>query len=59
MSIQPKSVVSVFVRNRESCSHQDRGEFALALMMCRLVRIVANYFNRSKQTGGKQRRVAL
>lgn len=49
MSIQPKSVVTVFVRHRESCSHQSRGEFYRGCQCSKFLRYSRN---------GKQHRQA-
>jgi integrase len=49
MSIQPKSVVSVFVRHRESCSHRSRGEFYRGCQCSKFLRYSRN---------GKQHRQA-
>src|SRR5215470_56877 len=49
MSIQPKSVVTVFVRHRESCSHRSRGEFYRGCQCSKFLR-----YSRS----GKQHRQA-
>lgn len=49
MSIQPKSVVTVFVRHRESCSHQSRGEFYRGCQCSKFLRYSRN---------GKQKRQA-
>lgn len=42
MSIQPKSVVSVFVRHRESCSHRSRGEFYRGCQCSKFLRYSRN-----------------
>jgi integrase len=49
MSIQPKSVVTVFVRHRESCSYRGRGEFYLGCQCSKFLRYSRN---------GKQHRQA-
>lgn len=49
MSIQPKSVVTVFVRHRESCSHRSRGEFYRGCQCSKFLRYSRN---------GKQHRQA-
>ena len=49
MSIQPKSIVTVFVRHRESCSHRSRGEFYRGCQCSKFLR-----YSRS----GKQHRQA-
>ena len=49
MSIQPKSVVSVFVRHRESCGHRSRGEFYRGCQCSKFLRYSRN---------GKQHRQA-
>ena len=49
MSIQPKSVVTVFVRHRETCSHRSRGEFYRGCQCSKFLRYSRN---------GKQHRQA-
>jgi integrase len=49
MSIQPKSVVTVFVRHRESCSHASRGEFYRGCQCSKFLRY---------SRGGRQHRQA-
>ncbi len=49
MSIQPKSVVTVFVRHKESCSFQSRGEFYRGCQCSKFLRYSRN---------GKQHRQA-
>jgi integrase len=49
MSIQPKSVVTVFVRHRESCSYRSRGEFYRGCQCSKFLRYSRN---------GKQKRQA-
>jgi integrase len=49
MNIQPKSVVTVFVRHRESCSHRSRGEFYRGCQCSKFLRYSRN---------GKQHRQA-
>ena len=49
MSIQPKSVVTVFVRHRESCSYRSRGEFYRGCQCSKFLRYSRN---------GKQHRQA-
>ena len=49
MSIQPKSIVTVFVRHRETCSHRSRGEFYRGCQCSKFLRYSRN---------GKQKRQA-
>jgi integrase len=42
VSIQPKSVVTVFVRHRESCSHESRGEFYRGCQCSKFLRYSRN-----------------
>jgi integrase len=49
MNIQPKSVVTVFVRHRETCSHRSRGEFYRGCQCSKFLRYSRN---------GKQHRQA-
>ena len=42
MSIQPRSVVTVFVRHRESCSHASRGEFYQGCQCSKFLRYSRN-----------------
>lgn len=49
MNIQPKSIVTVFVRHRETCSHRSRGEFYRGCQCSKFLRYSRN---------GKQHRQA-
>lgn len=58
MSIQPKSVVTVFVRHRESCSHRSRGEFYRGCQCSKFLRYSRNGKQHRQAAGTRQWTVA-
>lgn len=58
MSIQPKSVVTVFVRHRESCSFQSRGEFYRGCQCSKFLRYSRNGKQHRQAAGTRQWTVA-
>lgn len=58
MSIQPKSVVTVFVRHRESCSYRSRGEFYRGCQCSKFLRYSRNGKQHRQAAGTRQWTVA-
>jgi integrase len=58
MSIQPKSVVTVFVRHRETCSHRSRGEFYRGCQCSKFLRYSRNGKQHRQAAGTRQWTVA-